>query len=145
MAEPLDIWQFCLGRWSRGMRRTLRTGHRPDPRQQMCLAHAPDVALSFVQSNIEGALVDALHGARGTQDGIILNAGAYTHTSIALRDAISSVELPCIEVHLSNIHARESFRHTSHIAPVALGQIAGFGAQSYLLALDAMRAHLKNN
>ena len=113
--------------------------------QQMCLAHAPDVALSFVQSNIEGALVDALHGARGTQDGIILNAGAYTHTSIALRDAISSVELPCIEVHLSNIHARESFRHTSHIAPVALGQIAGFGAQSYLLALDAMRAHLKNN
>lgn len=110
--------------------------------EAMCLAHAPECTLSFAQSNHEGALVDAIHAARGTADGIILNAGAYTHTSIALRDAISSVELPCVEVHLSNIHARERFRHHSHIAPVALGQIAGFGAQGYLLALDALRAHI---
>lgn len=111
--------------------------------EAMCRAHAPDCSLSFAQSNHEGALVDALHAAKGAQDGVILNAGAYTHTSIALRDAIASVELPCVEVHLSNIHAREPFRHTSHIAPVALGQIAGFGAQSYLLALDALKAHLQ--
>ena len=110
--------------------------------EAMCRAHLANAQLSFVQSNHEGALVDALHDARTTQDGVILNAGAYTHTSIALRDAISSIELPCVEVHLSNIHARESFRHQSHIAPVAIGQIAGFGTQSYLLALDALQAHL---
>ncbi|MEN8934913.1 type II 3-dehydroquinate dehydratase [Planktotalea arctica] len=110
--------------------------------EAMCTAHVPSSALAFLQSNHEGALIDAIHAAKGAQDGIILNAGAYTHTSVALRDALASIELPCVEVHLSNIHARESFRHHSYIAPVALGQIAGFGALGYLLALDALHAHL---
>ncbi|WP_371224210.1 type II 3-dehydroquinate dehydratase [Roseovarius sp. 2305UL8-3] len=101
------------------------------------------VALAFQQHNSEGVLVDQVHAAHGVHDGIILNAGAYTHTSIALMDAISSVELPVIELHLSNIHAREEFRHTSYIAKVALGVICGFGAQGYLLALQAMVEHLK--
>lgn len=109
-----------------------------------CRAHAEKqgIAVDFLQSNHEGVLIDAIHAARGVHDGLILNAGAYTHTSIALRDAISSVELPVIELHLSNIHAREAFRHVSHIAPVAVGQICGFGAQGYVLALDAMVGHL---
>ncbi len=111
--------------------------------EALCRAHVPDVDITFSQSNHEGVMIDAIHAAKGSQDGIILNAGAYTHTSLALHDALASVELPCVEVHLSNIHAREAFRHHSYIAPVALGQIAGFGAQSYTLALDAMRAHLK--
>lgn len=110
--------------------------------EKMCANHAPDATITFMQSNHEGAMIDAIHAAKTTQDGIILNAGAYTHTSVALHDALASVERPCVEVHLSNIHAREPFRHHSYIAPVALGQIAGFGAQSYLLALDALRAHL---
>ncbi|MEL6563723.1 MAG: type II 3-dehydroquinate dehydratase [Pseudomonadota bacterium] len=94
------------------------------------------------QSNHEGALVDAIHAARGTQDGIILNAGAYTHTSIALRDAIAGTQVPTVELHLSNIHAREPFRHHSMIAPVAVGMICGFGASGYSLALDAIIGHL---
>jgi len=110
--------------------------------EQMCRAHAPEAAINFAQSNHEGVMIDAIHAAKPTQDGIILNAGAYTHTSVALHDALASVELPCVEVHLSNIHAREPFRHHSYVAPVAIGQIAGFGAQSYLLALDALSAHL---
>ncbi len=100
------------------------------------------VAVECVQSNHEGALVDALHGAVGRHDGVVLNAGAYTHTSIALRDAISGTGLPVIELHLSNVHAREAFRHVSHIAPVALGVIAGFGAAGYGLALRALAGHL---
>ncbi|WP_417733787.1 type II 3-dehydroquinate dehydratase [Roseovarius sp.] len=102
-----------------------------------------DVELGFFQSNHEGALVDEIHAARGRFDGIILNAGAYTHTSVALRDAISSVELPMIELHLSNVHAREEFRHKSYIAGVALGVICGFGAKGYGLALEAMLGHLE--
>ncbi|WP_340236827.1 type II 3-dehydroquinate dehydratase [Sulfitobacter pontiacus] len=100
--------------------------------------------VAFEHSNHEGTLVDLIHAAKGKHAGIVLNAGAYTHTSIALMDAIASVELPVVEVHLSNIHAREEFRHRSYIAPVALGQICGFGAQGYLMALDALKAHLKD-
>ena len=105
-------------------------------------ASALGVALTFVQSNSEGALIDAIHAARGTHDGIILNAGAYTHTSVALMDALSSVDLPAIELHLSNVHAREEFRHTSYIARVAVGVICGFGVHGYALALRAMAQHL---
>lgn len=113
--------------------------------ERACAAHAAaqGVVLTFLQSNHEGALVDAIHAAKGVQDGIVINAGAYTHTSIALMDAIASVELPAIELHLSNVHAREEFRHTSYIAKVALGVICGFGAHGYQLAIDAMLNHLQ--
>ncbi|MEL7280035.1 MAG: type II 3-dehydroquinate dehydratase [Pseudomonadota bacterium] len=112
--------------------------------ESMCQTKAQELTLSvvFEQSNSEGALVDLIHDAKGLHDGIILNAGAYTHTSIALMDAISSVELPVIELHLSNIHAREAFRHVSYISKVALGQICGFGPAGYPLALTAMADHL---
>jgi 3-dehydroquinate dehydratase-2 len=100
------------------------------------------LGLEFAQSNSEGALIDLLHAARSKHAGVILNAGAYTHTSIALMDAISSIELPVIELHLSNIHARETFRHKSYIAPVAIGQICGFGAHGYVLAIEALAQHL---
>ncbi|WP_375509845.1 type II 3-dehydroquinate dehydratase [uncultured Nostoc sp.] len=96
-----------------------------------------------VQSNHEGILVDTIHGALGQHHGILINAGAYTHTSVALRDAIAAVNLPTVEVHLSNIYRREDFRHHSYIAPVAIGQISGFGGQSYLLGLQALVNHLR--
>ncbi|MGB0369388.1 MAG: type II 3-dehydroquinate dehydratase [Flavobacteriales bacterium] len=103
----------------------------------------PEVALVHFQSNIEGELIDALQQADGTQDGVILNAGGYTHTSVALRDAIAGVGVPVIEVHMSNTAAREEFRHNSLIAGVCVGTIAGFGANSYSLALSAMKTYLK--
>jgi 3-dehydroquinate dehydratase-2 len=100
-------------------------------------AKALGMDADFVQSNHEGEIIDKIHEARGRYDLIIINPGAYTHYSIAIRDAIKAVELPCIEVHLSNIHAREEFRSNSVIAPVCAGQISGFGANSYLVALRA--------
>jgi 3-dehydroquinate dehydratase II len=100
--------------------------------------------VSPLQSNHEGVLVDAIHQALGQHEGILINAGAYTHTSVALRDAIAAVNLPTVEVHLSNIYRREEFRHNSYIAPVAIGQISGFGVQSYLLGLQALVHHLRN-
>ncbi len=100
--------------------------------------------VTFIQSNHEGILVDAIHEALEQHQGILINAGAYTHTSVALRDAIAAVNLPTVEVHLSNIYRREGFRHNSYIAPVAIGQISGFGVQSYLLGLQALVGHLRS-
>ena len=94
--------------------------------------------IEFRQSNLEGELVGWIQDAKGKFDWVVLNAAAYTHTSIALRDAIAAVQVPTIEIHLSNVHAREEFRHKSLIAPVCRGQITGFGANSYLLALEAV-------
>lgn len=102
-----------------------------------------NLTIDFLQSNHEGVLVDAIQAARGTTDYIILNAAAFTHYSIALRDAISAAEVPVIEVHLSNIHKRETFRHTSVIAPVVLGQICGLGAESYMAAFEAIISRMK--
>lgn len=91
------------------------------------------------QSNSEGGLVDLLHSARGAFDGVVINAAAYTHYSIAIRDAIAALKIPCIEVHMSNVYAREEFRHHSVIAPVCAGSIAGFGKNSYILALNGLK------
>lgn len=115
--------------------------------EQACREHgtARGLEITCVQSNHEGVLLDTIHAAKGVQDGIVLNAGAYTHTSIALMDAIYSVELPTVEVHLSNIHAREEFRHTSYISRAAIGQICGFGSFGYLMAIDAMATYLGHN
>ena len=100
------------------------------------------VSVSCLQSNHEGVLVDAIHNARGKYDGILINAGAYTHTSVAIRDALAGINIPTVEVHLSNIYTREEFRHHSYIAPIAVGQISGFGADSYRFGLQALIGYL---
>ncbi|MCG3266158.1 type II 3-dehydroquinate dehydratase [Yoonia sp. I 8.24] len=112
--------------------------------ENLCVTQADALGFTvvFAQTNHEGEMIDMLHAARGTYDGVILNAGAYTHTSIALMDAISSIMLPVIELHLSNIHAREEFRQTSYISKVCIGQICGFGAAGYPLAMQAMADYL---
>ena len=109
-------------------------------------AHAKKkgVEVDFYQSNIEGEIVTAIQKAKGIYDGIIINPAAYTHTSVALRDAILAVELPAVEIHLSNIHTREEFRHHSFTAPVCVGQITGFGKFGYIMALDAIANHCCN-
>ncbi|HZK07453.1 MAG TPA: type II 3-dehydroquinate dehydratase [Bacteroidales bacterium] len=99
----------------------------------------PEINFDYRQSNIEGELIDHLHAACGKYDGIILNAGAYTHTSVAIADAVAAIDVPVIEVHISNIFSREDFRQISFIAPVAHGTISGFGLKSYLLAIESFR------
>ena len=113
--------------------------------EQRLSAEAGDlgVALTCFQSNHEGALVDRIHQARGQVDGILINAGAFTHTSVALRDALLGVAIPYVELHLSNVHAREAFRHHSYLADQALGVISGFGPASYSLALQGLVIKLR--
>jgi 3-dehydroquinate dehydratase II len=112
-------------------------------RHLLALSGDLGVKVTCQQSNHEGVLVDAIQATHGDYDGLIINAGAYTHTSVALRDAIAGVGVPTVEVHLSNIYKREEFRHHSYLASVSIGQISGFGAHSYYLGLRAMVEHLK--
>jgi 3-dehydroquinate dehydratase II len=118
--------------------------HTLEQINESCTKHAArhNSELKAEQSNHEGALVDVLHIARNWADGVVFNPAAYTHTSVALRDAISAINLPVVEVHLSNVHAREEFRHRSLLAPVCVGQISGFGWRSYILGIDALLGHL---
>lgn len=108
------------------------------------LAGQMDVALVIKQSNSEGALIDALHDAMGWADGVVINPGGYTHTSVAVRDAIAGIGLPVVEVHLTNIHAREAFRQKSVTAPACVGQISGFGWYSYALGLQGLVHYLED-
>ena len=106
---------------------------------EYALSKMSSVQIEFFQSNSEGAIIDRIHqGYFDGIDGIVINPAGLTHTSVALRDAISAVAIPTVEVHLSNVHAREEFRHHSFIAPVAIGQISGFGSQGYLMAVDGL-------
>lgn len=104
----------------------------------------PEIDMEYYQSNVEGELINKIHERGFTYDGIIINAGAYTHTSIAIRDAISGVKAPVIEVHISNILTRESFRHESLIGPVCIGSIMGFGLDSYRLGIEAIKEYIKS-
>ncbi len=103
------------------------------------------IELETFQSNFEGEIVEKIHSAKDTADAIVINAGAYTHTSVAIRDAISAVNLPTAEVHMTNIYKREEFRHHSFLAPVCIGQISGFGINSYKLGLKAVVDYLSND
>jgi 3-dehydroquinate dehydratase-2 len=107
-------------------------------------AESLGMTLRCLQSNSEGALVDAIHAARHDCQGVVINAGAYTHTSVALHDALRGTRLPFIEVHLSNVYARETFRHKSYLSAIAIGVICGFGPQGYDFALEALAKHLKS-
>lgn len=107
------------------------------------LARELGIEVTIFQSNSEGSLIDKIHSVAGSCDGILINPAAYTHTSVAIRDALAAVALPTVEVHLSNIHRREEFRTRSFVAPIALGQVSGFGLDSYLLGLQAIFNHIK--
>lgn len=103
-----------------------------------------DINFEFYQNNVEGEIINKLHTSMGKTDGIIINAGAYTHTSLAIADAIKAVQIPTVEVHLSNIYSREKVRHMSFLSPCCIGQISGFGFYSYILAVYALINYLKN-
>jgi len=111
--------------------------------QLTVLAEKLQIATRTKQSNSEEILIEALHSAREWANGVLFNPGAFTHTSVALRDAIAAIDIPVVEVHLSNIHARESFRRDSLLAPVCIGSISGFGTNSYILGLQALKTHIK--
>ena len=110
------------------------------PRLQAIYA---DHTIDYHQTNIEGEIVDCLHRAEGSYDGVLLNAGGYTHTSVVIRDAIAAIDTPVVEIHISNIAAREEFRHTTLIGSVAIGSVVGFGLNSYRIGVEALKLHLE--